>query len=463
MTENTPPEAGAAPAAGGSDGGTAVADSEEMPYTATTSDGQPTHPRPPRRIKPPSASFLKSRSAAEEESAEEESAEGELGAPNETETFDFKPAPPLGGPPPRSASPEPQLAGPPPRGASPQPQLEGAAPRQPAPSASPPAPDKVAAEVQELVELISSLETLKFLQPRLAKTVEEGIDSPTLVSFYRLAARALKEEVDQAQKVSSQFRREFERLRGRMNMAQAELAAAKVRPPSEGESEGLGQAAKETILKLEAQLEKNKEQKDRLLQDIQHMRNRAQMDSEIRIFKAREMMLHGIIPVLDSFHQAVASSRSSANLEDVIKGFVLIHGLLMDALEAEGLTEINAVEQPFDPRVHEAMGHVDTDELPDDTVYDQFQCGYMLGERLLRPARVRVSRHSSPRPPAPPAPEPANAEPAASPPPPAGQQPETAPPSPPAPQPAASEPPRPAPSPTLGAQAPPEREGSPPA
>ncbi len=98
-----------------------------------------------------------------------------------------------------------------------------------------------------------------------------------------------------------------------------------------------------------------------------------------------------LLPVLDSFDRALQSSPEKSEFH---AGVELIHKQLQDALAKLGVQAIPAEGQQFDPRVHEAIEMVDTEEANDHEVLDELQRGYKLKERLVRPAMVRVARNS---------------------------------------------------------------------
>ena len=98
-----------------------------------------------------------------------------------------------------------------------------------------------------------------------------------------------------------------------------------------------------------------------------------------------------LLPVVDSFDLALHSSTEKSQLRS---GIELINKQLHDALEKLGLKQIPAKGEPFDPRFHEAIEMVDTNEVEDQHVIDELQRGYKLKERLLRPAMVRVARNT---------------------------------------------------------------------
>ena len=98
-----------------------------------------------------------------------------------------------------------------------------------------------------------------------------------------------------------------------------------------------------------------------------------------------------IIPVLDSFDRALQSSPEKSEFHS---GVELIQKQLVDALAKLGVRPISAKGEQFDPRYHEAIEMVDTEDAEDHQVLEELQPGYKLKDRLLRPAMVKVARNS---------------------------------------------------------------------
>ena len=98
-----------------------------------------------------------------------------------------------------------------------------------------------------------------------------------------------------------------------------------------------------------------------------------------------------LLPVIDNF--SLALKNSSSKPEDLRKGVELIHKQLQDVLQKLNVQRIPAQGEPFDPRVHEAIEVVESNEVPDHHVLEELQPGYRIKERLLRPAMVRVTKH----------------------------------------------------------------------
>lgn len=97
-----------------------------------------------------------------------------------------------------------------------------------------------------------------------------------------------------------------------------------------------------------------------------------------------------ILPVIDNL--ALALKNAAASPDDFRKGVELIHRQLQDTLQKLNVQRIKAEGEPFDPRLHEAIEVVESDEVPDHHVLEELQPGYRIKERLLRPAMVRVAK-----------------------------------------------------------------------
>jgi molecular chaperone GrpE len=153
----------------------------------------------------------------------------------------------------------------------------------------------------------------------------------------------------------------------------------------------------ERIQQLEEQLaakEKEcRENWDRFVReraDLENYRKRASREKEELLNYSIKSLLEEVLPVLDSLERALDHANEDG-LSAVVEGIRMTHGMLMTALKKFGVTPVAAVGAPFDPSFHQAMSQVETDEHPPNTVVEEFQKGYMLKERLLRPAMVSVS------------------------------------------------------------------------
>jgi molecular chaperone GrpE len=101
-------------------------------------------------------------------------------------------------------------------------------------------------------------------------------------------------------------------------------------------------------------------------------------------------LVKSLLPVLDNFERALQAAEQTRNFDALLEGVRSTQRLLQDALQKVGLVPIEAVGKEFDPKLHEAIGPAESKELPPHTVAEEVQRGYMLHDRVLRPALVRV-------------------------------------------------------------------------
>lgn len=128
----------------------------------------------------------------------------------------------------------------------------------------------------------------------------------------------------------------------------------------------------------------------RLQADFDNFRRRTNQEKEQLSGFVKGNVLADLLPVLDNFERAVQSP-AEGDAKTFLDGFVMIHKNLMATLQKHGLAPIEAVGQPFDPNLHQAIMRVETDEYPEDTVVEVLQTGYTVDGRCIRPAMVKVS------------------------------------------------------------------------
>jgi len=128
----------------------------------------------------------------------------------------------------------------------------------------------------------------------------------------------------------------------------------------------------------------------RMQAEFDNARKRAAKEQQDFRDYAKVDTVKALIPVLDSFERAL---RTSPEKSEFHVGVELIHKQLQDALAKLGVRPISAKGEPFDPRYHEAVEMVETEDAEDDHVLEELQRGYQLKDRLLRPAMVRVAKN----------------------------------------------------------------------
>jgi molecular chaperone GrpE len=130
----------------------------------------------------------------------------------------------------------------------------------------------------------------------------------------------------------------------------------------------------------------------RLAADFDNYRKRTRNEMGEIGRQAVERLVLSQLDVLDNFERALENDSTSESHEAFRDGIVMILSQFRAILEKEGLRPIEAKVNPFDTSLHEAVSVIPSGELEDETVMEETQKGYCLGERLLRPAKVVVSR-----------------------------------------------------------------------
>ena len=151
---------------------------------------------------------------------------------------------------------------------------------------------------------------------------------------------------------------------------------------------------------LNSALEKEKERADKNLAnwqraqaDLSNYKKRVEAEKQELAKFANSALVSTLITLVDDFERARATIPESILGMTWVEGLFLIERKLLSTLEASGLSEIEAVDQDFDPNIHEAVMH---GEGPEGKVVEQFQKGYKLHERVIRPAMVKVGQGTAP-------------------------------------------------------------------
>lgn len=143
----------------------------------------------------------------------------------------------------------------------------------------------------------------------------------------------------------------------------------------------------ETV-KLQEELAEQKDQYQRVLAEYANYKRRTEQEKEAIGTFAKSEVLKEILPLLDNLDRAV----DAPDGPEYRKGVEMIIRQLHDTLQKIGVEEINPVGQPFDPDIHSAVMREDaTEGVEPDTVTEVFQTGYKMGDKLIRPAMVKVA------------------------------------------------------------------------
>lgn len=130
----------------------------------------------------------------------------------------------------------------------------------------------------------------------------------------------------------------------------------------------------------------------RTLAEMDNLRKRLDRERKDYVNYANQELMGEFIPVFDNFHRALRSIPRTEGTKPLLDGVEMIYRQLEEVLKKQGLEEVEAAGQPFNPHLHEAVQVEETDRCPEDTVLEVIRNGYLFRGRLLRPAEVRVSR-----------------------------------------------------------------------
>jgi len=147
--------------------------------------------------------------------------------------------------------------------------------------------------------------------------------------------------------------------------------------------------------KLEEKAKESKENYDRLLRmaaDFENYKKRAAREKEDWTKFANEDLIKSILPFIDNLERAVNHAQKIADTGVLVEGVRMTLQQLLQSLNKFGLSSFESVGKPFDPAMHEAMLVVETDKHEPNQVVEEFQKGYLLNDRLIRPATVSVSK-----------------------------------------------------------------------
>jgi molecular chaperone GrpE len=156
-------------------------------------------------------------------------------------------------------------------------------------------------------------------------------------------------------------------------------------------------ALQEALNTARTEAEKNWDMYLRERAEQENFRKRMQREKEDLARFANENLLRAFLPILDNLERAVshASQDNRETAAGLLEGVEMTVGQFHKVLEKSGVTPVEAIGRPFDPAWHEAMGQLESNEYPPNTVMQELQKGYALNDRLLRPALVMVTKTPS--------------------------------------------------------------------
>jgi molecular chaperone GrpE len=171
----------------------------------------------------------------------------------------------------------------------------------------------------------------------------------------------------------------------------AEVEAPNLKPSYVEELEARAKAAEQKALEVQSRFDQLRKQ---LQSETDETRQRLNRAADERAQREKEDFIAGMLPVLDNLQRATEAAEGGSPAEVIATGIRQTASSFENALTAAGVEPIDAVGEEFDPQLHDAVETVAVAPEDEGRVIAQDTRGYKIGDRLLRPARVKVGRYS---------------------------------------------------------------------
>jgi molecular chaperone GrpE len=170
-----------------------------------------------------------------------------------------------------------------------------------------------------------------------------------------------------------------------------DVEAPRLKPSYVEELEARTNAAERKLLEVQARFDQLRQQ---LQNETDETRRRLNRAADERAQREKTDFIAGLLPVLDNLQRATEAAETGGSSEVIAEGIRRTAASFENALAAAGLEPIEALGETFDPELHEAVETVEVGPDDEDKVVGQYTRGYRIGDRLLRPARVKVGRYA---------------------------------------------------------------------
>ncbi|HEY2421883.1 MAG TPA: nucleotide exchange factor GrpE [Neobacillus sp.] len=130
----------------------------------------------------------------------------------------------------------------------------------------------------------------------------------------------------------------------------------------------------------------------RLQADFDNFRRRTRIDIESNEKYRAQKLITELLPAIDNFERALKMETENEQTKSLLQGMDMVYRSLLEALKSEGVEAIEAVNKEFDPHLHQAVMQVNDENFGSNIVVEEFQKGYILKDRVIRPSMVQVNQ-----------------------------------------------------------------------
>jgi molecular chaperone GrpE len=197
---------------------------------------------------------------------------------------------------------------------------------------------------------------------------------------------------------------------------EAATAAPQAAAPAQDAAAESAKTIQEIVAALQAEVADLKDKWLRAHAEVENIRKRAEREKEEAAKYSIAKLARDIVHVGDNFQRAIdavpaGAAEKDPALKSFLEGVTMTERELLNALDRHGIKRVQPMNEPFNPHLHQAVAQVPRPDVPAGTIVEVYQAGYMIEERVLRPAMVGVAQGGPKPPPAPegaPPPPPAN-------------------------------------------------------
>ncbi len=176
-------------------------------------------------------------------------------------------------------------------------------------------------------------------------------------------------------------------------MKQKDKKTPKEPTPAESKKKsGQKKDQQEILDKLEQEKGELLEKLQRVSADYANYQKRVPKQITDAVSYEKEKILKSLLPALDNFEHTLQGAQKAESVEILCKGIQIVYDQMLDILKSHKVEQIQTVNEPFDPMRHEAMLRRSDPDEEDNTVLEEFQKGYVLNDRVIRPSKVIVNK-----------------------------------------------------------------------
>jgi molecular chaperone GrpE len=199
------------------------------------------------------------------------------------------------------------------------------------------------------------------------------------------------EATDDDDDLSDEIRRTMAEAEAAVSKMETDEAAAEAAgaPTVQIQDAASGLAA--AVVELEAEVQATKDKWLRAVADLENYKKRVKREIDEASLAAVTRLLPSFLPTMDNLERALEVAGPTASIEQLVKGIQMVRDEFTNALRKHGIEAVPSVGTPFDPAIHDALQQIDSPDHAPGTVIREFERGYRMGERLIRPARVVIA------------------------------------------------------------------------